>query len=182
MDKSQRNYLARKVSSNKKAQVRQSKLTDLNKIKGQLVLVDGYNVLITSESVLYHEEAVLESDDGVLRDVKGIFGKYKPHQHTENTLNILLDTLKAENPREILFFYDSPVSLSGELAQLTRKIMDDKNIPGSTFTHRQVDFELIKSAQKEGSVVATSDGPLIDRLERVVDIPRSIKEKINSNI
>jgi len=175
LDKKDRNYLVRKVSSNQQAQKRQDKLINLPEIDGKLVLIDGYNVLITSESVLYHPESVLKSDDGVLRDVKSVFGKYKPHHNTEPTLNLLLDTLKSANPREIRFYYDSPVSLSGELAHLTRKLLKEKKVNGCASTHKHVDRDLVKTSQAENGVVATSDGPLIDHLERVVDLPGSIK-------
>jgi hypothetical protein len=175
LDQEERNYLARKVSSDQTARNRRSKIVDFNDLKGQVILVDGYNVLITLESVLHHPQTILESDDGVLRDTKAVFGNYRPHQETANVLNILLDFLKKSNPKEVHFFYDRPVSRSGELSKLTRETMEKNHLPGSAVTHPQVDRELIRNSPEK--VVATSDGPLMDKVKRVVDLPGLIRNK-----
>jgi hypothetical protein len=139
-------------------------------------MVDGYNVLITLESVLHHPETVLESDDGVLRDINAVFGKYRPHGDTLNALDVLMDFLKQIMIKEVHFYYDSPVSRSGELAQLTRAVLRKHHLPGGANTSPYVDRELAKNSYNR--VIATSDGPLMDRVKRVVDLPGLIK---NSN-
>ena len=58
-------------------------------------------------------------DDGVLRDLKAVFGKYKINSTTENALNNIINILRQYNPAYVYFFYDSPVSKSGELARIT---------------------------------------------------------------
>jgi len=131
LDKTERNYLARKVSSDEKAKERRAKLIFFKELKNQIILLDGYNVLITLESVLHHPDTILESDDGVLRDTKAVFGKYRPH---EDTLNVC-----------------------------------------SAVTHHQVDRELSKNSTEK--VIATSDGPLMDKVKKVVDLPGLIRNK-----
>jgi hypothetical protein len=175
LDKTERNYLARKVSSDEKAKERRSRLIFFKELKDQVILVDGYNVLITLESVLHHPDTILESDDGVLRDTKAVFGKYQPHEDTLNVLNILTDFLKEAQPKEVHFFYDRPVSRSGELAQLTRVVLEKNHIPGSAVTYPQVDRELAKNSTEK--VIATSDGPLMDKVKKVVDLPGLIRNK-----
>lgn len=140
--------------------------------------MDGYNVLITLESVLHHPKTILESDDGVLRDTKAVFGKYRLYEDTQNALNILMDFLKQARPRGVQFLYDRPVSRSGELAQLTRELMEKNQLQGSSTTSPYVDRELAKNSTD--TVVATSDGPLMDKISRVVDLPGLIKSKIDS--
>jgi hypothetical protein len=167
LDQEQRNYLARKVSSDQTAQGRRSKLVDFEDLKGQTILVDGYNVLITLESVLHHSDIILESDDGVLRDTQAVFGRYRPHEDTLPVLDIILDFLKKAHVKEVRFFYDSPVSRSGELAKLTRAVLRKHHLPGDATTSPYVDREL---ANNQDQVVATSDGPLMDKVDRVLDI------------
>lgn len=139
--------------------------------------MDGYNVLITLESLLHHPDTVLESDDGVLRDTKAVFGKYRPHEDTLSVLDILMDFLKQSQIEEVHFFYDSPVTKSGELAKLTRAVLRKHHLPGEATTSPYVDQELANSADE---VIATSDGPLMDKVKRVVDLPGLIKTRIDS--
>ncbi|MEN6328856.1 MAG: DUF5616 domain-containing protein [Methanobacteriaceae archaeon] len=147
----------------------------VNKLKDQAILVDGYNVLITLESVLYHPDTVLESDDGVLRDTKAVFGKYRPHEDTLNILDILMDFLKEAQIKEVHFFYDQPVPRSGELAKLNRAVLRKHHLPGNATTSPQVDRELAKNSNEK--VIATSDGPLMDKVRRVADLPGLIRNK-----
>jgi hypothetical protein len=177
LDQEERNYLARKVSSDQTAKKRRVKLLVFKDLKNQFILVDGYNVLITLESVLHHPETILKSDDGVLRDTKAVFGKYRPHRDTLSVLNTLMNFLKEAHPKELHFFYDSPVSRSGELAHLTRAVLRKHHLPGDATTSPYVDRELIKNRAKK--VIATSDGPLMDKVERVVDLPGLINSKVD---
>ena len=174
LDQSQRNYLARKVSSDHTARRRRSRLLVFEDLKGETILVDGYNLLITLESLLYHSDTVLESDDGVLRDIQAVFGKYRPHEDTLIVLDTLMDFLKQAEIKEVHFFYDRPVSRSGELAQLTRAVLRKHHLPGEANTTSNVDRELANSGDE---VVATSDGPLMDRVKRVVDLPGLIRNR-----
>lgn len=172
LDEMQRNYLNRTVFSHQKMETRKSKLILLSEIKNKCVLVDGYNVLITTESVCKGEEKFLAyCDDGVTRDVKAVFGKYKENEATKEALNSIISLLKIFKPRKVLFFYDSPVSLSGELARTTQEILKFHNVPGDAQTATNVDREIIQLSQDMDGVVATSDGIIIDKVNHVLDIP-----------
>ena len=87
-----------------------------------------------------------------------------------------MDFLKHARPRKVHFFYDRPVSRSGELAQLTRELMEKNQLQGSATTSPCVDRELAKNSAD--TVVATSDGPLMDKVKRVVDLPGLIRNKL----
>ncbi|WP_334097894.1 DUF434 domain-containing protein, partial [Methanobacterium formicicum] len=118
----ERNYLIRTVFPRAKIESRRNKLILLSDIKGKDVLLDGYNVLITVEALIQGEkEVVVKCEDGVIRDVKAVFGKYKKNENTEPALNSIISLLKIFKPKSVLFFFDSPVSLSGELARATRE-------------------------------------------------------------
>ncbi len=184
LDEMQRNYLNRTVFSHQKMETRKSKLILLSEIKDKCVLVDGYNVLITTESVCKGEEEFLvDCDDGVTRDVKAVFGKYKQNEATREALDSIISLLKIFKPEKVLFFYDSPVSLSGELARTTQKILKSHNVPGDAQTAANVDGEIIQLSHDMDGVVATSDGIIIDKVHHILDIPSYVSrmKKIPEN-
>jgi hypothetical protein len=171
----QRNYLNRTVFSREKIETRKNKLILLSDVKGKDVLVDGYNVLITTETMFQGaEDLIVNCDDGVTRDVKAVFGKYKKNETTEIALNSIISLLKLFKPKRVLFFYDSPVSLSGELARTTKEILDSCEVPGDAQTSKNVDLKLVSLSHELGAVVATSDGIIMDKVDSVLDIPTYI--------
>lgn len=172
LDETQRNYLNRTIFSHQKMESRKSKLILLSNIRDKCVLVDGYNVLITTESVCNGEDEFLaDCDDGVTRDIKAVFGKYKENETTIEALNSIISLLKIFKPEKVLFFYDNPVSLSGELARTTNEILKSHDVPGDAQTATNVDHEIIQLSRDKNSVVATSDGIIIDKVHQVLDIP-----------
>lgn len=172
LDNVQRNYLNRTVFSLNKIESRKSKLILLSDIQDKYVLIDGYNVLITVESVCRGEKELLVAcDDGVTRDIKAVFGKYKENESTKEALDSIISLLKIFKPENVLFFYDSPVSLSGKLAKTTKEILKAHNIVGNAQTENNVDSRIVQLSKECDSVVATSDGVIIDNVERVLDIP-----------
>ena len=71
------------------------------------------------------------------------------------------------------FFYDRPVTRSGELAKRPG-CAQKHSLPGDAATSPYVDRKLANSGDK---VIATSDGPLMDKVKRVVDLPGLIRSK-----
>jgi hypothetical protein len=172
LDHQQRNYINRTVFSQEKMESRKNKLILLSDISDKCVLVDGYNVLITAESICRGEnELLVDCDDGVMRDINAVFGKYKENKATKDALNSIISLLKIFKPEKVLFFYDSPVSLSGELAKTTKEILKSNEVEGDAQTAENVDKKLIQLAKELDGVVATSDGIIMDKVELVLDIP-----------
>ena len=172
LGQTQRNYLNRTVFSREKIKTRKDKLISLSDVNGRDVLVDGYNVLITTETMFQGaDDLIVNCDDGVTRDVKAVFGKYKRNETTKIALKSIISLLKLFKPKRVLFFYDSPVSLSGELARTTKKILDSCDVPGDAQTSKNVDLKLVSLSHKLGAVVATSDGIIMDKVDSVLDIP-----------
>lgn len=175
LDEVQRNYLNRSVFSKKKIKARKKKLILLSDVKEKNVIIDGYNVLITVESICNSgEEFLVNCDDGVTRDVKAVFGKYKKDKTTLEALNSIISLLKIFKPKRVLFFYDSPVSMSGELAKTTLELLKSLKVPGDAQTASDVDAELVRLSKELDGVVATSDGIVMDKVETVLDIPSYI--------
>jgi hypothetical protein len=167
-----RNYLNRTVFSHEQIERRRSKLILLSDIEDRNVLLDGYNVLITTETIYEGaDDLIVNCDDGVTRDIKAVFGKYKENNNTTKALNSIIALLKLFKPKSLLFFYDSPVSLSGDLARTTREILNSHQVAGDAETSGNVDKTLIDLSQELEAVVATSDGIIIDKVNSVLDIP-----------
>ena len=175
LNKNERNYLERKVFSDDKSLDRSRKIIDIDNITNKTIFIDGYNVLISVETICNREyDSLVMCDDGVLRDLKAVFGKYKINPTTENALNNIMTILSPYNPAYIYFFYDSPVSKSGDLARITNSIIQINKLDGSALTNKHVDFELVNQSKRYGGIVATSDGPIIDRVKNVLDIPNQM--------
>ena len=171
LDKKERNFLNRTVFSQKKSRSRKSKVVPLCKIKGNTLLIDGYNILITIESICSDDNSIIISDDGVMRDVNAVFGKYKFKKITENALNSIMSLIRVYQPKNVRVFYDKPVSFSGKLAKLTEGIMENHGISGNSETAVNVDYRLIKLSNETGGVVATSDGIIMDKVDFILDLP-----------
>jgi hypothetical protein len=179
LDKDARNYLVRKVFSDDISRDRLLKIFDINNITNNAIFIDGYNVLITVETICNRDyDSLVMCDDGVLRDIKAVFGKYKINSTTENALNNIMNILTPHKPAFICFFYDSPVSKSGELAMITDTLIHIHKLHGIALTNKNVDFELVKLSKKYNGIVATSDGPIIDKVKNVLDIPYEICKKL----
>jgi hypothetical protein len=181
LDQMQRNYLNRTVFSQEKMETRKNKLILLSDVKDKNVLIDGYNVLITVESIFnLEEEFMVSCDDGVTRDIKAVFGKYKKNQNTEVALNSIISLLKHFKPKNVLFLYDSPVSLSGELAKTTQELLKSLGVHGDAQTTENVDSELVNLSIEMEGIVATSDGIIMDKVASVLDIPGYVS-RMNKN-
>ena len=183
LNKDERNYLARSICSDLISKERKEKIIDISQIEGRFLLVDGYNVLITVES-LYNEDydSIVLCDDGIIRDLNAVFGKYKLTNVTEMALNKILALISSYGPSCTCFFFDSPVSFSGKLANITKKIMEEYNVPGNVCLSKMVDTEIMRLSNLKKCIVATGDSVIIDKVDRVVDIPRYILDLNRDNL
>ncbi len=180
LNKEERNFLARSIYSKSKSDERKHKILNMGEIKGKLLIVDGYNVLITVESILSRDfNSIILCDDNVVRDLKAVFGKYKFSQVTEPALCQIFDLIAPYNPSYVIFYFDTLVSFSGKLAELVRRIMADYNIEGSVKLSKNVDMDIKALANQEECLVATSDSAIIDRVDKIVDIPSYILKNKN---
>jgi hypothetical protein len=177
LNRHERNYLARSIFSSLKSKERREKIVDISQIENHFLLVDGFNVLITVESIYTGDyDSIILCDDLVLRDLNAVFGKYTFSKVTQKALNNILALISSYNPSFVYFFFDSPVSFSGKLAGLTRRIMDEYELQGNVSLSKNVDTEIIKLSKVKKGIVATSDSVIIDKVDRVLDIPTHIFE------
>lgn len=162
----ERHLLARCVFSDEDIEIRTKKIKPACFIEGRTLAVDGFNVLITLESVLEGKAVLCE--DNIARDLKYRRG-YRQRENTAKTLELLISFISKFGPREVVFFYDAPVSGSGKIARLTEGLLRKFNLFGEAKTVRGVDREL-----KRFEVVATSDIGVVDRVPYIIDLPFEI--------
>lgn len=165
----ERFILMRVVVRSDLAWARRSKLLDLEDLRGQSISIDGYNVIITTESVLGGYPVYL-CDDGLLRDSRGIFRSFKASSLTAIALNWILDLLASAGPARTEVLLDQQMSRSGELAEMVRGMMAERQLCGVARTARNVDH-LLKTAKR---IILTSDGNVIDSVDYIMDLPAEI--------
>jgi hypothetical protein len=168
----QRFVLTRVVVPSDTAKARRGKIQQVEALLEGDLFIDGYNVLITVESLLGGKPVYL-CDDGFLRDIQGIFRSYKTSDLTLPALEATFDLIASACLAEVEVLLDQQISMSGQLAELMRRIMAEHEVPGTARTVRDVDFQL----KEMDGVIATADGSIIDAVVAVVDIPGEIARR-----
>jgi len=134
--------------------------------------IDGFNTLITLESAL-KGKTVIECDDGFIRDVSAVFGRFKFSDITLKALNLIFNFLEKYPPAETVFFFDSQVSFSGELASKIRELLSQRKLKGTAKTVKKND----KAVLLQGGIVASSDSIIIEKANAVLDLAGQIIKK-----
>jgi hypothetical protein len=168
----EKNFLHRYVYSDEDILSRRGKKIPLSKIRGKTVVVDGYNVLITTEAVL-EGKGLVAGMDGFLRDTSAVFSGYRFTERTKMAVKELIAQLSLHKPAFVLFIFDSQMSGSGNLASYVRRKLSEAGLSGDARTSRCADAEISEMDE----ITATSDGVIIGRVERVVDICSAIHKK-----
>ena len=166
----ERTILFRGIASQEIAKSRQKKITSIENSKNNILHVDAYNILITISSYLFGS-VVFVSNDNFLRDAAEIHGKNFRDKFFNRSIELVIDFLKYINPKETIFYLDSPVSYSGELSNYLNESLVKNNISGLAQTVHSPDYHLKNI--REG-IVATSDSVIIDKSNvKIFDLARS---------
>ncbi|MFZ3167240.1 MAG: DUF434 domain-containing protein [Candidatus Methanoperedens sp.] len=163
MDSDSRHILSRAVIARSICEKRRLKFLPCDKIRGNKVIIDGYNIIIGMESIL--EKKAILCDDGVIRDIKGVSRNFSTSGNTDHAIELILSFLKEKYPSQVCFLFDSQISKSGSLAGLLREKIDQAGLMGEAGTSRNVDHDLKFSHD----IVASSDGIIIDSAEKVIN-------------
>ena len=169
LNKTERSILFRSVYSQREVDIIKSKKANLQELKGSNLWIDGFNVLNTVEAILRGEYVIL-CDDGVIRDFRETHSKYKITELTEKALLAIADFLKKAEVNKAIILFEEQISKSGELAALTRNLMNSLGINCTAKTTKTVDSELIKS----GEIVASSDSAILLNCRKFIDIPANL--------
>jgi len=168
----QRHLLHRGVFSWTDSQVRRKKKITIQEIRNEDLAIDGHNVLITTEAGLSGRPLIL-GDDGFIRDISGLSGSFKKTETTENAIQYIIHVLKKMKPRQTLFLFDAPISMSGKLAQEVRGLLKRENLSGDAIAVKVPEKILIGFP----GVIATSDTAIIDRSKKILDLAGYILRK-----
>ncbi len=163
LDEGSRHLLSRGVLSRAISENRREKFLPCDKIKGNNIVIDGYNIIIGMESIL--EKKAFFCDDNVIRDVKGVFRNFKTSEITGKAIGLILQFLNEKSPSHVCFLLDSQVSKSGLLARKLREEIANCGLKGDAMTSKHVDYELKRS----DGIVASSDGVIIDTAGKAVN-------------
>ncbi len=110
----ERSLLYRGIAARDEAMKREEKLAEPLLIKGNELHIGGYNLLITIGSYL-NGNLVFVSNDSVLRDASEIHGKVFRTQLFDKAIQLLFAWLDSARPASVDFYFDEPVSHSGDL-------------------------------------------------------------------
>ena len=138
-------------------------------VRGRELWLDGYNVLTVLESALA-DGVVLLGRDGCCRDIAGIHRRYRKVNETEPVLRMIGETAVNWGVTCCRWWLDKPVSNSGRLKTF---IQDLAASAGWNLTVELV-FNPDKVLWESEHVIATSDGVVLDRCQKWVNLSREI--------
>ncbi len=160
----ERNVLYRGFFTRSEIKSRKDKILSEKQIKGEVLKIDGYNQLITMES--YRKgDFVFIASDGVVRDSASVHRSYRPSPFTEEVLNRLLENIGSLELEGMEFYFDRPVSFSGELCRMINGLMAKYGLSGKAEAVDSPDYIL-----KRADLVATSDSIIIDGAKNTFDL------------
>jgi len=164
LNNDERNVLYRGFFTKKEIRTRMNRLLNERNVNGSFLEIDGYNQLITIES--YRKgKFVFKATDGIVRDTASVYRSYKITDITVEVLSILIKNLPYLRLREAKFYFDKPVSHSGELCVLINELMNKYRVAGNAMTVLSPDYVL-----KNADFVATSDSVIMSEAIGIFDL------------
>lgn len=170
----QRKAVSRYACSHEAVQRRRQLEIQPAQLSGQELWLDGFNVLTILESALAGA-IVLLGRDGCCRDIAGIHRRHRKTHETIPVLRLVGEIAAAWGVSRCRWWLDQPVSNSGRLKTLIRETAGGAGWPMDVELSFSPDHVLSHTEQ----VIATSDGIVLDRCRRWVNLAaRIIAERI----
>jgi hypothetical protein len=167
----QRMAVARASCSEASLTKRSISLIPTDQLRGQPLLIDGFNLLISIESAL-SGGVILQCRDGCYRDIASVHGSYRSVEETERALVLIGETLVRLAPSDVTWVLDQPVSNSG---RLRARMLECAVTQGWSWK-----VELAMSPDKvlmsSSDVAVTSDSTILDNAERWTNIAALVIE------
>jgi len=132
---------------------------------GKTLAIDGYNLLIVAESALAGGK-LFRGRDGCIRDLASVHGSYRKVSETMPAIRMLGGILASLSPARARWYFDAPVSNSGRLKVVLEDEARSRSLPWEVELSDQVDRVLAEC----DDVVVTSDGAILDRARRWVNV------------
>lgn len=134
-------------------------------LRGAEICIDGFNLLITLETAL-GGGVLIRGIDGRIRDLANVHGHYSLRIETEEALRLAIRELGRLGVLRARWYFDRPVSNSGRLAALVRRLGGEEGVATEAEAQDGVD-RLLKSCR---SVVVTADAAILDSGVRWFDL------------
>jgi hypothetical protein len=168
----QRLAISRAACSNVNRVLRQAKCLPIESIKGQPLVIDGFNLIINVETAMAGG-LLLICCDGCIRDIASIHGTYRQVHETRQAIELIGHVLQSFAPENVLWLFDKPVSNSGRLAEMVRGIAE---------AHRwNWQAELIENPDQvilgSHKIAITSDSVILDGVLHWVNLGVYLKTK-----
>ncbi len=167
----QRLAVSRASCSDQSLEQRRRSMCAPSDLRGAQVIIDGFNLIIMVEAVL-SGAVVIRGRDGCVRDLSSVHGSYRSVNETVAAVQLIGESLDELGPESVRWLLDRPVSNSGRLAKLIRDCANQHDWPWNVEAVFNPDREMIAS----GLVVISSDGPLLDRVERWSNLNQRLLE------
>lgn len=168
----QRLAISRAACSDRSLKQRAATEIVVAEVSGAELIVDGFNLIITLEAAL-SGGVLLRCRDGCIRDLSSVHGSYRSVEETRTAIQLIGEGLAAIAPHSVGWLLDRPISNSGRLANVIRELAAQHVWPWTVETAFNPDRELISSP----AIVISSDGPLLDQVERWTNFSRHLIEK-----
>lgn len=165
----QRNGVARYACSQGDLQRREQRRVEPSQLQGRELWLDGFNVLTMLESALAGGIVIL-GRDGCCRDIAGMHRRYRKMSETVSALRMVGETAAAWGVTCCRWWLDKPVSNSGRLKTL---ILETAASVGWKM-EAELSFSPDHVLSHTDQVIATSDGIVLDRCQRWVNLVRLI--------
>ena len=151
---------------------RRASLVGAAEVKGEGLVVDGFNLVILLEAAL-SGGVLVRGRDGCVRDLASVHGSYRAVEETERAILLAGGALELLRPSSVLWLLDSPVSNSGRLAARVRELASERGWPWSVETQFNPDRSIVSS----DAVAVTSDSNVLDGVTRWFNLGRMIVER-----
>jgi len=161
----QRLAVGRAACSDRQREFREQNRLPLESIKGQNLLIDGFNIIVTMEAAL-SGGVLIKCRDGCVRDMSSVHGSYRSVAETEEAIRLISEILIGAEPATAVWLLDQPVSNSGRLAQGIREMAVEHKWPWSVEVVMNPDKDLRSSDQ----IVVTSDSNILDGVKGWINL------------
>ena len=159
------------------AKKQQLKLRSEKKIsalpKNSILFIDGFNVFRTIGSYLTGN-FVFEGMDGFLRDASELHRQKLDSDVLERVAELVVSFLKFNECKKAHFYFDTPISHSGDLVNHLLHKMVETSLSGTAETAFSPDH-ILKETQS--GLICTSDSNIIDQSKvKVYDLSKGVLE------
>jgi hypothetical protein len=169
----QRKALQRCAASDDDTRRRAGNRVEPEQMRGETLLVDGFNVVLTLEAALAGGILLL-ARDGALRDLSSLERHYRQSDTTRPALRLAGEYLSSIGVAAVRFVLDRPISNSGRLRRLIEECAREHDWPWTVELVANADASLCRSPH----VVASADSHVLDRCLRWHNLARLTVERL----